>query len=459
MEGWNLARQHSLIVQLCCFSLLFASAGAVEPDTVSAVYPQDIQVPTPPSSCESSYQGITYCVEDGGDIHIAIIDLNNPYIRFEVVMADDVSSVNTTRRERTEGLTVKNGRRLDDKGGRNQNPNALWRSSLAISRVNHVSLGRKSAEELEDPRAYRERFYNAVGGGPLILSHGVIIPNTVACLVEGFPVGACRRRIQTAVGLSEDERWLYLAVGEGRDIQGFAHLLQDYGAFTAIKLDGGGSSQLWYDGEMRYDTDRAVGNALMVFYSPVPRHDARFRTPSQIAIVEPGEPVELEFQVENTGYVDWEPDLGYRFKNVQGWPVLGSPYQRLPRPVSAGGSLISSWTIVAPRHPGVYEVEWQLMHRTEPIGSRLWLGMVVLPVLSDESGFKEKIESRLAKLRYGPGFDQEWRILRQELEQEIRRAVKRELRAALSDETGRVRAPVEAEIRARWMPLIGRLAW
>ena len=271
------------LLSFICRLLIVALAGNQAPTSFFDV--------TDPN-CESAYEGIHYCIEDDGDLHVVAIDLHDPHIRFEMVMADDVTSVETTHRERIEdivnrqpyedqdvavavnadyfgrrhgpeGLTVKNGRRLDADGDLGQNPNAVWRSSLTISRLNRVTLGRKSAEELEDPRAYRERFYNAVGGGPLILNYGVVIPNTVACLLERFPVGACRRKIQTAAGLSEDGRWLYLAVGEGRDIQGFARLFRDYGAFTALKLDGGGSSQLWYDGEMRHDTDRAVGKKTL----------------------------------------------------------------------------------------------------------------------------------------------------------------------------------------------------
>jgi uncharacterized protein YigE (DUF2233 family) len=387
-----------------------------------------------------------------------------------MVMADDVTSVNTTQRERIsdivnrspyqdqeavvainadyfgeshgpEGLTVKNGRRLDGGGGVFQNPNAVWRSSLAISRLNQVSLGRKSVEDLNDPRAYQERFYNAVGGGPLILSHGVVIPNAVACVLERFPIGACRRQIQTAAGLSEDGRWLYLAVGEGRDTEGFARLLRDYGAFTAIKLDGGGSSQLWYNGQMRHNTRRAVGNALLVFYSVVPRHDAYFTELADISVAEPGQRVRIDFETHNSGYLDWAPELGYRFKNVQGWPMLGPAYQRLPEPVPSGGVLSSSMTIVTPQRPGVYEMEWQLVRRAEPIGSRLSFSLVVVPSGSTENGFKEETELWLAEQRGRSVFEDNWLALRRELEEEIWHEVEAQLRTALDDDWSTVEIP------------------
>lgn len=456
-------------------------AGTRDPLTLAIL--ADISRP----NCESTFDGITYCTEDGGDIHLVIVDLTNEHIRFDMVMADDVTSVNTTQRERVEdmvnrapyqdedvvaainadyfgrshgpeGLTVKNGRRLDDRGGWRQNPNALWRSSLAISRLNHVYLGRKSAAELDDPRAYQERFYNAVGGGPLILSHGIVIPGELACLLERFPVGACRRTIQSAAGLSEDGQLLYLAAGRGRDIEGFARLLREYGAFTAIKLDGGGSSQLWYDGEMRHDTDRPVGNALLVFHSQVPAHDVRYIGLADVPVVELGEHVEIGVEIQNTGFLDWEPDLGYRFQNVQGWPVLGPAYQSLPHRVPAGSTLISSWTIFAPHRPGVYEAQWRLVQRTEPIGPRMKVGVVVLPPGAAETGLKERIEARLTAWRDRSDSDQEWSALSRELEREIWSATEEELRALLSDH-GHFAGAVDDAMLTWWMPRPRPLAW
>jgi hypothetical protein len=480
--------QQSLMIEFFFRLLLFILMGVKQ-------LPGIPDAPTPPPqthfsrpNCETTYDGITYCTEDEGDIHIVIIDLDSPYIRFDMVMAEDVTSVFTTRRERIEdmvnrpsfedqeivvaingdyfgnshgpeGLTVKNGRRLDAPGGQGQNPYALWRSSLAISRLNRVSLGRKSAEELKDPRAFRERFYNAVGGGPLILNYGVVIPNIVACPLERFPVGACRRTIQAAAGLSEDGLWLYLSAGKGRDIEGFAHLLREYGAFTAIKLDGGGSSQLWYDGQMRHDTDRPVANGLLVLYSPVPRHAARLDIADDVWVAEPGERLEIGFEIQNTGFLDWDPDLGYRLKNVQGWPVLGPAYQRLPETVPADDSWRGSLTIVAPRRPGVYEAEWQLVRRAEPIGARLWFGIVVVPPGSSETGLKGQIQTQLTGQRARPEFEQEWPRLRQEIERQVWRGVESRLRTALEDENSQIKASIETAIRAWWAPLLRPLAW
>jgi hypothetical protein len=121
--------------------------------------------------------------------------------------------------------------------------------------------------------------------------------------------------------------------------------------------------------------------------------------------------------------------------------------------------LHSSWSVVAPHYPGVYEVEWQLVRRTEPIGSRLWLSLVVVPEGEVEGGLKEQFESRLAEWHSRAGVERNWRILRLELEREIRRTVETELRMASGGKDGQLGASIEAEIRARWIPILRQLAW
>jgi exopolysaccharide biosynthesis protein len=441
----------------------------------------------PYQDCESIHEGITYCIQDDGDIHVIIVDLYNPYLRFETVMADNVSSVDTNRRERVEnmvnratyrdetvvvainadyfgvshgpeGLTVKNGRRLDADHGWAENPNALWRSSLSISRLNQVSIGRKSIEELNAPRSYRERFYNSIGGGPLILNYGVVIPNEVACTIERFPIGACRRLIQTTAGLSQDKRWLYLAVGKGQDVEGFASILRDYGAFTAVKLDGGGSSQLWYDGQMRHDSNRAVGNALFILQSSTPRHDMRLISSPNFFIVEPGEPIEVPFEIQNSGFLDWEPDLGYRFKNVQGWPVVGPAYQRLTDPVPAGDTLASSWQMVAPGRPGAYATEWQLAYGTDAIGPSLWYSLIVLPSGSTQGQLRTEIKNDLAVFKDSAELEANWATLRSKLERKIWQQIETELPLAWDQKDGELAIPATTSW-SWWMPLNRPLAY
>jgi hypothetical protein len=210
---------------------------------------------------------------------------------------------------------------------------------------------------------------------------------------------------------------------------------------------------------MRHNSNRPVGNALLVLRSPVPRHDARFIGSSACLVVQPGERVEVSTQIQNTGFLDWQPDLGYRFKNVQGWPAVGPAYQRLAESVSAGGMLTASLNIVAPQSPGIYETEWQLVHQAEPIGSRLWMAVAVVPAGSAETGLIEQIESRLAECSNHPGSENEWPALRQEIERELLHAVESEPGAVSSIEDDKPITLFEAIMRTWWMPLIQRLPW
>ena len=79
----------------------------------------------------------------------------------------------------------------------------------------------------------------------LILS-GEIIPD----------LNASKLQPRTAIGMNRNGRWLYLVVIDGRQpfystgatYQELADLLKDFGAFSAMALDGGGSSTMVIEG-------------------------------------------------------------------------------------------------------------------------------------------------------------------------------------------------------------------
>jgi hypothetical protein len=51
-------------------------------------------------NCRSDVKGVTYCVEDGGDTHLLMIDLADPYLRLQTVMANDVLEIRPPEAER-----------------------------------------------------------------------------------------------------------------------------------------------------------------------------------------------------------------------------------------------------------------------------------------------------------------------------------------------------------------------
>lgn len=113
----------------------------------------------------------------------------------------------------------------------------------------------------------------AVGGRPHLVIDGVA--------GSGFtdPSHCSADNPRTAVGMSQDRRTLWLVVVDGRssDSDGMtcdalAALMLDLGAWTALNLDGGGSSALWVEGEGAVNepsdgSERVVANHLAVLAS------------------------------------------------------------------------------------------------------------------------------------------------------------------------------------------------
>ena len=254
-----------------------------------------------PSICQSTTDGVVYCYENG--THVLLIDLTDPTIRFETVIANDFGYVNVEwcdgqpcylfpvesvghiatrdpyrnqgviaainadyfaydRSHGPEGLTVKNGQRIDGPHSNDYDGNEENRSSLAISANNEANIGKGLGTQ-------QPYLYNAVGGGPQIISNGQYIPIQQACANEGFSAYWCNEAtavVQTVAGLSQDRHTLILAVSSGQKTASqIAQVLINRGAWTGIKLDGGGSSQLWYNGQTLKWGSRDVANALLVF--------------------------------------------------------------------------------------------------------------------------------------------------------------------------------------------------
>src|SRR5512147_1249526 len=149
-------------------------------------------------NCRSDVKGVTYCVADGGDTHLLIIDLGDPYLRVQTVMANDVLDVWPPEEEREavpdmakryrddgviapinvdyfrwnrgpEGPTVVQGQRLDTPLTIALNPSHYRRTTLALSRSGKAAVTHVNPIALLAPGVYRELLFNAVSGGPVIL--------------------------------------------------------------------------------------------------------------------------------------------------------------------------------------------------------------------------------------------------------------------------------------------------
>jgi hypothetical protein len=258
------------------------------------------------------YSGIEYCTGLAGDAHVLVVDLHESGVRFEYVIAwgldryddpedakphecedvniPDISSgpgcydpsnesyypvmslletvrlhedaalvINTdygaypsadpkTRGHGPEGFTVVQTNRIDGPLVNDTDNNAERRPWLAIGSEPPLRAEFGQFPPGEDDGTKPEWVYTGFGGAPWLIREGEIDDEIDDC--TNAELHSCVSDVaQTAVALSEDGRWLYLVLVKGRDAQGTADfLLRTLSPSQAIKLDGGGSSQLWYGG-------------------------------------------------------------------------------------------------------------------------------------------------------------------------------------------------------------------
>ncbi|ARU53352.1 exopolysaccharide biosynthesis protein [Cellulosimicrobium cellulans] len=149
---------------------------------------------------------------------------------------------------RDTGIVIRNGVVYRDEGAR---------EGLALYRDGHVEVYDESttdAQSLVDAGVW-----NTLSFGPALVEDGEVVAGIEDVEVD---TNVGNHSIQgeqprTAIGVI-DENHLVLVVVDGRQegysrgvtMTGLAEILQDLGATTAYNLDGGGSSTLYFDGEV-----------------------------------------------------------------------------------------------------------------------------------------------------------------------------------------------------------------
>jgi hypothetical protein len=196
-----------------------------------------------------------------------------------VITSDYGARTGGDRDHGPEGLTVVRGCRLDGPAQGDGDDNIVRRPWLAFSEnpVEHTEFHQFRSDSGAKPYPW---IYTGVGGAPRLILNGTVLePNINKCL-EAKP-GSCRDGAsQVAVGISQDNRWLFLVLAE-KPPDG-ANLLLELAVFMrekldiwqAIKFDGGGSSQLWYkgnseDGSIVYrEEKRSLSQYMAVIAAP-----------------------------------------------------------------------------------------------------------------------------------------------------------------------------------------------
>ncbi len=91
------------------------------------------------------------------------------------------------------------------------------------------------------------KIFHALSGDRMLIVSGEIVPDLNNKVLHP----------RTAIGTNKNGRWLYIVVVDGRQpfysegatFKELAGVLEDFGAFNAMSLDGGGSSTLVIEGE------------------------------------------------------------------------------------------------------------------------------------------------------------------------------------------------------------------
>jgi len=148
-----------------------------------------------------------------------------------------------------EGLTIVRSNRLDGPATGDTDNNAVNRPWLAIGSV--APLRAELGQFTRDNGGKADWIYTGVGGGPWLIRGGAIQTEDIKTC-RNCPGSCYEGAVQTAVGLSQDRRWLFLVIdARKRKLMDMAQFMREQlAAGESIKFDGGGSSQLWYSGQI-----------------------------------------------------------------------------------------------------------------------------------------------------------------------------------------------------------------
>ena len=420
------------------------------------------------------YRGVEYCTGADGQVHVIVVDLHSPGVRLEYLIAQGVDRNNRygeckdvniprwgpvrggcadpdnpayypvmsldqavrrypnaaavidsdygagtqdeprSREHGPEGFTVVRGDRLDGPANGDTDNNAEGRPWLAVSRDVPLRAELWQFPKGQDEGSKPDWIYTGVGGAPWLVWDGEVVREQIRNCANARS-GSCRPGVdQTAVGLSQDRRWLFLIVdvrkGQLLDTARFMRAQLD--AWDAIKFDGGGSSQLWYGGlpaNRRFVTrgdGRRLSQYLAVIAEPGSGIEdtagalplsARPTSPLFFDLVLPGETARIRIEVQNTGTVTWDPAQGIELRRV--WKDVISPVVEsypLPHPVPPGETV--AWDIELNTGGARFTtLRYRLYQGNTPFGPEIGAVVITLPeqLKGQEQRLREAIEREL----------------------------------------------------------------
>jgi exopolysaccharide biosynthesis protein len=140
--------------------------------------------------------------------------------------------------------------------------------------------------------SYWQNLKHLMTGGPLLVEQGEPVFQAVA---EGFTGTVLKANPRTAIGVTKDGKMLLVTI-DGRSttsvgvtMEELAYIMKDLGAFEAMGLDGGGSTEMWVQGnivnKLSEGTERPLNNGIIIVTGiPVYLNGERiyFDVPSQL---------------------------------------------------------------------------------------------------------------------------------------------------------------------------------
>jgi exopolysaccharide biosynthesis protein len=131
-------------------------------------------------------------------------------------------------------------------------------SILAIDWYGKVSIQNAVTRKPFDYLAYRY----AMRGGVRIVDKGEVNPNPRA---QGFTDPAIwGSAARTGVGITKAGKIILIATKNSVSLSTFGKAFKSQGAIDAVSLDGGGSTMLYFNGDLKISTSRGLCNLFLI---------------------------------------------------------------------------------------------------------------------------------------------------------------------------------------------------
>lgn len=328
-------------------------------------------------------------VEPGVDLHVVLVDLENPEVSVVATRPEDRFITTTAFARRYDAQVALNANFYNQGScGVAMGDGRLFErayedgcgASMAFGRANEAAVfDSTGAPRGPVPYAWVTEVFS---GKPWLIRGGRALTNW------SRPQHVYRPNPRTAAGLTRDRHTLVLLAADGRrrdaeGITGFqmVEVLREFGAYDAVNLDGGGSTTLVLGGEVANQLsdrrERAVITHLGVRITPgAVWYAGEILPPANVLAATEGSAATLTFSVRNTGRRPWKgQDVSAPVLELDDGEGAGGCRATLEGAAGQGetGVFTARWT---PRNPGERALKLRLV---APDGALMGT-IVTLPV-------------------------------------------------------------------------------